>query len=187
MFDAQHQREGDIDLLFASLDVVHGWPLWMDDTPALTLGAMASRARVQKAKHGLGMLVVDYLQLAGTSPEAKKGGQRNREQDIAEISRGFKALAKELKIPVLLLSQLNRDLEKRPNKRPMLSDLRESGAIEQDADQVIFIYRDEVYNPNGDKQGQAEVIVSKNRGGELGTAHLRWDGPTTTFRNGEVR
>lgn len=182
MFDAQHQREGDIDLLFSSLDVVHGWPLWIDDTPALTFGAMASRARVQKAKHGLGLLVVDYLQLAGVPPEAKKSGQRNREQDVGEISKGFKALAKELKVPVMLLSQLNRDLEKRPNKRPILADLRESGAIEQDADQVLFIYRDEVYNPNGDKQGQAEIIVGKSRGGKLGTAFLRWDGPTTTFK-----
>lgn len=180
MFDKRHVADGDLDLLFSAMDAIHAWPLWIDDTPALTLGAMAARARVQKAKHGLGLVVVDYLQLVGTPPQAR--GQRNREQDISEISRGCKALAKELKVPVLLLSQLNRDLEKRPKKRPILADLRESGAIEQDADQVLFIYRDEVYNPGSDVGG-AEVIVGKNRGGSLDTVRMRWDGPTTTFRS----
>jgi replicative DNA helicase len=153
-------------------------PLHIDDTPALTPTEMRARARRMAREHGLGMIVIDYLQLMQGS-----GGSDNRTAEISEISRSLKALAKELKVPVIALSQLNRSLEQRPNKRPVMSDLRESGAIEQDADVIVFIYRDEVYNPESADKGVAEIIIGKQRNGPIGTARLTFLGKYTRFEN----
>jgi replicative DNA helicase len=151
--------------------------VFIDDNPDLTVMELRSRARRLTAEHDLGLLVVDYLQLmsAGT-----RSTSENRQQEISAISRGLKALARELDIPILVLSQLSRAVESRPNKRPMLSDLRESGAIEQDADLVMFIYRDDYYDPQSEKHGIAEVIIGKQRNGPTGTLELQ-------FHNAHVR
>ncbi len=150
----------------------------IDDTPARTPGQMKAIARRHKREHGLELIVIDYLQLARVT-----GSKENRTGEISEISRSLKALAKELDVPVVALSQLNRGLEQRPNKRPLMSDLRESGAIEQDADLILFIYRDEVYNEDSPAKGMAEIIIGKHRNGELGTVHLRFEGRHCRFTN----
>ncbi len=153
-------------------------PLFIDDTPALTSTDLRARARRLKREHGdLGLIVIDYLQLMQGS------GKENRATEISEISRGLKALAKELNVPVVALSQLNRSLEQRPNKRPIMSDLRESGAIEQDADVIVFIYRDEVYNEDSPDKGMAEIIIGKQRNGPIGTTRLTFMGQFTKFEN----
>jgi replicative DNA helicase len=141
---------------------------------------MRSSARRLKNEHGLDLLIVDYLQLMSGSGGAN---EENRATVIGEISRGLKSLAKELKCPVIALSQLNRSLEQRPNKRPVMSDLRESGAIEQDADLILFIYRDEVYNPDSQDKGVAEIIIGKQRNGPIGTVRLAFLGEYTRFEN----
>jgi replicative DNA helicase len=137
-----------------------------------------ARARRLKRQHGLGLIVVDYLQLMQVA-----GGSENRATEISEISRGLKALAKELKVPVIALSQLNRSLESRTDKRPIMSDLRESGAIEQDADLIVFIYRDEVYNEDSPDKGTAEIIIGKQRNGPIGKSRLTFLGKYTKFEN----
>jgi replicative DNA helicase len=155
----------------------------IDDTPGLTVMDLRSRCRRLKAKEKrLDLIVVDYLQLM-RGPKGSTGGGSNREQEISAISRGLKELAKEIRVPIIALSQLSRGVESRDNKRPMLSDLRESGAIEQDADLVCFIYRDDYYNKDSDEPGVAELIVAKNRHGEPGTAKLAWMGQYTLFAN----
>ncbi|MEO0321558.1 MAG: replicative DNA helicase [Myxococcota bacterium] len=155
-------------------------PIFIDDTPAISVLELRAKARRLKSEAGLGLLVVDYLQLM-------RSGSRNdsREQEISEISRSLKALAKELSIPIVALSQLNRGVESRGNKdkRPQLSDLRESGAIEQDADTIWFIYRDEVYNKDTEDRGIAEVIIGKQRSGPTGTARVRFFNEHTRFDN----
>jgi replicative DNA helicase len=151
--------------------------IFIDDHADLTVMELRSRARRLMAEHNLGMIVIDYLQLMSGSSGRQS---ENRQQEISTISRGLKALARELDIPVLVLSQLSRAVEARPNKRPMLSDLRESGAIEQDADLVMFIYRDEYYDPHSEKQGIAEVIIGKQRNGPVGQVELQ-------FHNAHVR
>ncbi len=154
-------------------------PLFIDDTPALSPAEMRARARrLAKEQGQLGLIVVDYLQLMQVP-----GYSENRTAEISEISRSLKSLAKELKVPVIALSQLNRGLEQRADKRPIMSDLRESGAIEQDADLIVFIYRDEVYNENSPDKGTAEIIIGKQRNGPLGKVRLTFMGQYTCFEN----
>jgi len=152
--------------------------IFIDETPSLSPADLRARARRLKREHDIGLIVVDYLQLM-----AVPGTRENRATEIAEISRSLKALAKELNVPVVALSQLNRALEQRPNKRPVMADLRESGSIEQDADLIVFIYRDEVYNPETPEQGKAEIIVGKHRNGETGTVSLSFQGRWLRFAN----
>ncbi|MBC7398169.1 MAG: replicative DNA helicase [Bdellovibrionales bacterium] len=155
----------------------------IDDTPALSVLDIRSRCRRLKAKEKqLDLIVIDYLQLM-RGPKGSQGSGGNREQEISAISRGLKELSKELRVPIIALSQLSRNVESRQDKRPMLSDLRESGAIEQDADMVVFIYRDDYYNVDSDEKGIAELIVAKNRHGEPGTVKLAWMGQYTLFAN----
>jgi replicative DNA helicase len=153
-------------------------PIYINDSGSTNLYDIQSASRKIKAEQGLGLVVIDYLQLMGSTNKSIQ-----REQQIAEISRGLKTMAKELGCPVIALSQLNRAVETRPNKRPTTADLRESGSIEQDADIVMFVYRDEVYNPDTKEPGMAEIIVGKNRAGEIGTAKLAWVGAYTSFEN----
>jgi replicative DNA helicase len=153
--------------------------LYIDETPALNSLELRARARRLARQCGqLGLIVVDYLQLMSASSSGE-----NRATEISEISRSLKSLAKELKVPVIALSQLNRSLEQRPNKRPVMSDLRESGAIEQDADLILFIYRDEVYNPDSADKGTAEIIIGKQRNGPIGSVRLTFIGQFTKFEN----
>jgi replicative DNA helicase len=152
--------------------------IFIDESPALTPTELRARARRLKREHGLDLIVVDYLQLMQVP-----GTQENRATEIAEISRGLKALAKELAVPVLALSQLNRSVEQRTEKKPVMSDLRESGALEQDADMILLIYRDEVYDKNTTKKGMAEIDLAKHRNGETGTFLLTFQGQYTRFIN----
>ncbi|WP_347986912.1 replicative DNA helicase [Methylomonas sp. AM2-LC] len=181
----QHKvRTGKLDdddwpRLTSAINLLAETKLFIDDTPALTPTEVRSRARRLTREHGqLGLIVLDYLQLM----QSPSSGD-NRVQQISDISRGLKALAKELNVPVMALSQLNRNLEQRPNKRPVMSDLRESGAIEQDADLIIFVYRDEVYNEDSPDKGIAEIIIGKQRNGPLGTVRLTFLGQYTRFEN----
>ncbi|MFT6069849.1 MAG: replicative DNA helicase [Bacteriovoracaceae bacterium] len=153
-------------------------PIFINDSGSSTILDIQSQCRKIKSESGLGMIIIDYLQLMNSHTK-----NPSREQQISEISRGLKSMAKELECPVLALSQLNRQVESRPNKRPNNADLRESGAIEQDADVIMFIYRDEVYNEDTKEPGVAEIILGKNRGGEIGTAKLAWVGAHTSFEN----
>lgn len=184
--DAHKLRTGQIDTadwdrLGQALGKLNEAPVMVDDTPALNALELRSRARRMWRQYGnkLGMIVVDYLQLMS----AIDSNGENRATEISEISRSLKALAKELKVPVVALSQLNRSLEQRPNKRPVMSDLRESGAIEQDADVILFIYRDEVYNKDSPAAGTAEIIIGKQRNGPIGTVTLTFLGKHTRFEN----
>lgn len=153
-------------------------PIFINDSGGSTILDIQSQCRKIKAEQGLGLIVIDYLQLMGVTNKTAQ-----REQQISEISRGLKSLAKELGCPIIALSQLNRGVETRTEKRPTTADLRESGAIEQDADIVMFVYRDEVYYPDSKEPGIAEIIVGKNRAGEIGTAKLAWVGAYTSFEN----
>jgi replicative DNA helicase len=178
-----HLVDGDWDKIMRGADKLFEAKIFIDDTPAISVMEMRAKARRLKAEHGIGMIIVDYLQLmrGGASPES-------RQQEISEISRSLKALAKELSVPVVALSQLNRGLESRNDKRPIMSDLRESGAIEQDADVIMFVYRDEVYNKeNPDAKGKAEIIIGKQRNGPIGTVDLTFLGEFTRFENHVVR
>lgn len=152
--------------------------LFIDDTPAISVLEMRAKSRRLKREHGLDLIIVDYLQLVRPSSDVQ-----NREQEIADISRSLKALAKELKVPVIALSQLNRAVENRQNRRPQLADLRESGAIEQDADVIGFIYRDEVYDPHSPDKGVAEIIIGKQRNGPIGLVRLAFLNQYTKFEN----
>ncbi len=153
-------------------------PIFIDDTPALSPIEIRARARRLKREHGLGLIVLDYLQLMGIS-----GTRENRATEISEISRSLKALAKELNVPIVALSQLNRSVEQRTDKRPVMSDLRESGAIEQDADVIAFIYREEVYDADTPRKGQADIIIAKQRNGPIGEFQLTFLGEYTRFEN----
>ncbi len=152
--------------------------LMIDDTPGITVAELRSKCRKFKLERGLDMIIIDYLQLMSGS-----GRIESRQQEISEISRSLKAIARELNVPVLALSQLSRAVEQRPDHRPMLSDLRESGAIEQDADVVMFIYRDDYYNKETEKPGVAEIIIAKQRNGPIGTVELAWLADYTKFAN----
>ncbi len=181
--DSQRMRGGmlkdqDWPKLATAAGSLSAAPIYLDDTGSISVLEMRAKSRRLQAEKGLGLIVVDYLQLM-----RGRAGQEGREREISEISRGLKALAKELSVPVVALSQLNRSLEARQDKRPMLSDLRESGAIEQDADVICFVYRDEYYNPETEAKGVAEVIIGKQRNGPTGTALLKFFREFTRFEN----
>jgi replicative DNA helicase len=183
--DLWRVRRGDLQTnewnkLIAGCSALSKAPIFIDDTPSLNLMEMRAKSRRLKAKEkDLGLIVVDYLQLMMGDASAE-----NRQQEISRISRGLKILARELEVPVLALSQLSRQVEQRQEKKPLLSDLRESGALEQDADLVLFIYRDEVYNKEGSsKQGRAEIIIGKQRNGPIGECELAFMPSYTRFGN----
>ena len=182
--DQQKLRTGrlapdDWDKLSTALGRLNDAPILIDETPAMNAIEVRSRARRLSKQYGkLGLVIVDYLQLMQATSQGE-----NRATELSEISRSMKALAKELQVPVVALSQLNRSLEQRPDKRPVMSDLRESGALEQDADVILFIYRDEVYNAESKDKGTAEIIISKQRNGPTGTIRLTFLGEYTRFEN----
>jgi len=180
-------RTGQLDTedwpkLTSAIGLLQDKNIYIDDTPALSPLEVRTRARRLAAEHehGLGLVMLDYLQLMRGS---ESGGSENRTLEISNITRSLKGLAKELDCPVIVLSQLNRSLEQRPNKRPVMSDLRESGAIEQDADVIMFIYRHEVYEPETEHKGMAEIIIGKQRNGPIGTVRLAFLGEFTRFEN----
>lgn len=175
-------NDEDWTRLYAAADIIGRAPIFIDDTPAISTLELRARARRLKSEKGLGMVVIDYLQLMRTSRKTD-----SRELEISDISRSLKGLAKEMNVPVVALSQLNRKVEERSDKRPMLSDLRESGAIEQDADVIMFVYRDDVYKHQkpADRpiQGVAEIIIGKQRNGPVGVAELLYISPYTAFED----
>ena len=182
--DSQKLRTGtltdaDWDAVVEGVGIIGGSKLIIDDTPGISIGELRSKCRKVKLEQGLGLVIIDYLQLMTGSG---KSGE-NRQQEISEISRSLKALAREIKAPVIALSQLSRACETRNDHRPMLSDLRESGAIEQDADVVMFLYRDDYYNKDSEMKGIAEVIIAKQRNGAIGTVNLVWLPQYTKFAN----
>jgi replicative DNA helicase len=162
----------------SAVSMMSSVPIFIDDSAGLSPTEVRARARRLKREHGLGMIVIDYLQLMQVA-----GNTENRATEISEISRGLKALAKELDVPVIALSQLNRSVEQRNDKKPVMSDLRESGAIEQDADLIVFIYREEVYQPDTARKGIADIIIGKQRNGPVGEFHLTFLGEFTKFEN----
>ena len=172
-------QDDDWSSFTSAVSLLRDKRLFVDDTPALTPGEVRARARrVMREAGGLDLIVIDYLQLMRTAERSE-----SRTGEISEISRSLKALAKEMRCPVIALSQLNRALEQRPDKRPLMSDLRESGAIEQDADVILFIYRDEVYHEDTDDKGIAEIIIGKQRNGPIGKVRLQFTGNLTKFEN----
>ena len=181
--DAQKLRTGQLndqewERLIESAGVIGRSNLMIDDTPGISISELRSKCRKFKLEKGLSMIIIDYLQLMSGS-----GRSDSRQQEISDISRALKAVARELSVPVLALSQLSRAVEQRPDHRPMLSDLRESGAIEQDADVVMFIYRDDYYNHDSEKKGVSEIIIAKQRNGPIGTVELAWLPEFTKFAN----
>jgi replicative DNA helicase len=174
-------EDDEWEQLVAALDMLSEGQMWIDDTAALSLASLRSRARRVQAQHGVDLIVVDYLQLMRAGIDGNGKRLQNREQEIAEISRGLKAIAKEVNVPVLALAQLSRAVEARASKVPQLSDLRESGAIENDSDVVLFIYRDDLYNPESEARGIADLIIAKHRNGPTGTIRLGFDPTQTRF------
>ena len=177
-------EEDDWTKLAGTIGPLSEAEIYIDDTPGINIMEIRAKCRKLKLEKNIGMVVIDYLQLIQGSGYRRSG---SREQEISEISRSLKILAKELDVPVIALSQLSRAAEQRPDHRPMLSDLRESGAIEQDADIVMFLYRDDYYNQDSEKKDIAEVIIAKHRGGSTGTVELLWLGSYTKFVNLERR
>jgi len=185
--DAQNLRTGQLndeewEKLIEGAHTIGKSNLFIDDTPGISVTELRSKCRKLKAEHNLSMIMIDYLQLMTGS-----GRTESRQQEISDISRSLKAVARELSVPVLALSQLSRAVEQRPDHRPMMSDLRESGAIEQDADVVMFIYRDDYYNHDTEKKNVAEIIIAKQRNGAIGTVELAWLPKLTKFANLEHR
>ena len=184
MVDSQKVARGDIDddewgkLAVASGELSESAGIFIDDTAGINIAEIRAKCRKLKLEKNIGLIVIDYLQLIQGSGKAS-----GREQEIAEISRSLKILAKDIDVPVIALSQLSRSPEQRPDHRPMLQDLRESGSIEQDADMVMFIYRDDYYNPQSEQTNIAEIIVAKNRSGPVGTSELLWMPNFTKFVN----
>jgi len=181
--DAQHLRTGQLndeewEKLIESAGIIGRSNLFIDDTPGITIAELRTKCRKLSLENNLSMIIIDYLQLMSGS-----GRSESRQQEISEISRSLKGLARELNVPVLALSQLSRAVEQRPDKRPMMSDLRESGAIEQDADIIMFIYRDDYYNHDTDRKDIAEIIIAKQRSGAIGTVELAWLPKYTKFAN----
>lgn len=181
--DSQSMRNGNLKdedwgKLIESAGLIGDSNLIIDDTPSISIRELRSKCRKYKLEHGLDIIMIDYLQLMSGS-----GKNESRQQEISDISRSLKAIARELSVPVVALSQLSRAVESRPDHRPMLSDLRESGAIEQDADVVMFIYRDDYYNKDSENKGIAEVIIAKQRNGPIGTVNLVWLPDYTKFAN----
>jgi len=182
--DAQALRTGNLsdadwEKLVEGAGIIGDSKLIIDDTPGISISEMRSKCRKYKLEHGLDIIIIDYLQLMSGSGR----GSESRQQEISDISRSLKALARELNVPVIALSQLSRAVEQRPDHRPMLSDLRESGAIEQDADVVMFIYRDDYYNKDTELKGISEIIIAKQRNGPIGTVNLAWLPEYTKFAN----
>ena len=182
--DSQHLRTGNLsdvewEKLIESAGAIGKSNVIIDDTPGISISELRSKCRKYKLEHNLEMIIIDYLQLMSGSGRSTD----SRQQEISDISRSLKALARELHVPVIALSQLSRAVEQRPDHRPMLSDLRESGAIEQDADVVMFIYRDDYYNKDTEKKGIAEIIIAKQRNGPIGTVELVWLPDFTKFAN----
>jgi replicative DNA helicase len=182
--DSSRLRKGDLtedelNRLHVASRTIAGFPLGIDETGGITLMELRSRCRRWQKDHGLGLIVIDYVQLMGTT--SKRADSRERE--IAELSGGLKALAKELNVPVIALAQLNRGPDQRTDHRPKSSDLRESGSLEQDADMIMFVYRDEYYNPNSEDRGKAEVILAKNRHGSVDTIKLAYQANFVSFYN----
>ena len=181
--DLQKLRTGDLsdtdwEKLIESAGVIGKSGLIIDDTPGISIGELRSKCRKYKLEHNLSLVIIDYLQLM-----TGNGRTDSRQQEISEISRSLKALAREIHAPVIAISQVNRACETRPDHRPMMSDLRESGSIEQDADVIMFLYRDEYYNKDSDKKGIAEIIIAKQRNGSIGTVNLAWLPTLTKFAN----
>ena len=185
--DSQKLRTGtltdsDWDAVVEGIGIIGNSKLIIDDTPGISISEMRSKCRKYKMEHNLELIIIDYLQLMSGSVG---GRNESRQQEISDISRSLKALARELSVPVIALSQLSRAVEQRPDHRPMLSDLRESGAIEQDADVVMFIYRDDYYNKDTEHVNEAEIIIAKQRNGPIGTVTLTWLPQYTKFANSE--
>jgi replicative DNA helicase len=183
MVDSHKMRTGKLDdedwnKIAKALGPLSEAPIYIDDTPGVSVMDIRAKCRRLKLEKRLGLVVIDYLQLM-----RGRGRAENRQQEVSEISRSLKILAKELNVPVITMSQLSRGPESRNDHRPMLSDLRESGAIEQDADIVMFLYRDDYYNPDTEKKNIAEVIIAKHRNGSTGTVYLKWFGNYTKFAN----
>ena len=182
--DSQKLRTGtltdsDWDAVVEGIGIIGNSKLIIDDTPGISISELRSKCRKMKLEYGLSIVIIDYLQLMS----GNSGNNASRQQEISDISRGLKALARELNVPVIALSQLSRAVEQRPDHRPMLSDLRESGAIEQDADVVMFLYRDDYYNKDTEHPNEAEVIIAKQRNGPIGTVNLIWKPEYTKFVN----
>lgn len=174
-------QDADWDRVKQRANTIPAAPLYVDENPNLTIASIRSKARRLRRKHGIELLAVDYLQLM--EGEAKRRGGENRQQDVSAISRGLKLLAKELQIPVIAVAQLNRGPESRPDKKPAMSDLRESGSIEQDADVVILIHREDAYEKEGPRAGEADLIVAKHRGGPTSTLTVAFQGHYARFRD----
>lgn len=174
-----NMKDDEWERLIESADVIASSKLLIDDTPSISFGELRSKCRKFKIENKLEMVIIDYLQLMAGSGK----GNESRQQEISEISRSLKSLARELQVPVIALSQLSRAVEQRPDHRPMLSDLRESGAIEQDADVVMFIYRDDYYHKDSEVKNTAEIIIAKQRNGAIGTINLAWLPDYTQFAN----
>jgi replicative DNA helicase len=182
--DSQKLRTGNLadsdwDTIVEGINTLGNANLIIDDTPGISITELRSKCRKMKLEHGLSMVIIDYLQLMSGSGKNRD----NRQQEISDISRSLKALAREMNVPVVALSQLSRACETRPDHRPMMSDLRESGAIEQDADVVMFLYRDDYYNKDTETPNIAEVIIAKQRNGPIGTVNLLWQPEYTKFVN----